>query len=287
MSEPHTPYLMDNLDEVLRLEIKTDPEAVREQALWCGVRPGLRILDAGCGPGKVTSILHGMIGPGGHILGVDYSEARIEHARKTYAQIAGMKFMLHDLRKPLSHDGAFDLIWVRFVLEYNLEESAEIVKNLDALLKPGGSLCLLDLDYNCLTHYELPKRMEDTLILLMKTLEQRFNFDPYAGRKLYAYLYDLGYERIQARLVPHHLIYGDIKDRDMFNWVKKVEVVSKKAGELFRKYPGGREAFFADFRRFFSDPRRFTYTPLIICSGIKPTLAPSRPRGRSIRGLNP
>ena len=279
MAESQTPYLMENLEEGLRLELKTDPEAVREQALWCGVKPGLRVLDAGCGPGKVTSILHGMIRPGGRILGVDYSETRIEHARKTYVDLPAMEFMLHDLRKPLRYDKAFDLIWARFVLEYNLEESLEIVKNLDGLLKPGGALCLLDLDYNCLTHYELPEHMEGMLILLMKKLQEAFNFDPYAGRKLFAYLYDLGYENIQVRLVPHHLIYGDIKDRDMFNWVKKVEVVTRRAEELFTKYPGGIEAFFADFRIFFSNPRRFTYTPLIICRGIKPTLAPSRSQG--------
>lgn len=287
MSDRHAAYLMENLEEVLRLEIKTDPEAVREQARWCGLKTGLRVLDAGCGPGLVTSILHSMIEPGGHILGVDYSEARIEHARKTYLRMPRMEFMLHDLREPMEGVGFFDLIWARFVLEYNLEESTKIVKNLNALLKPGGVLCLLDLDYNCLTHYELPKRMEEALTYLMRGLEKEFNFDPYAGRKLYAYLYDLGYEHLQVHLLPHHLIYGDVKDRDMFNWIKKVEVVSKKAGGLFKKYPGGGDAFFADFHKFFSNPRRFTYTPLIICKGIKPTLAPSRPQGCSIRGLNP
>jgi len=279
MSESQTPYLMENLEEVLRLELKTAPEEVREQALWCGVKPGFSVLDAGCGPGKVTSILHGMIQPGGHILGVDYSEARIEHARNVHGPQSGMEFMLHDLTKPIKDVGPFDLVWVRFLLEYYQKESIQIVKNLDSLLKPGGTLCLLDLDYNCLTHYELPECMEETMIHLMKRLQEEFNFDPYAGRKLYAYLYDLRYENIQVRLVPHHLIYGDSKDRDMFNWVKKVEVVSKKAGELFKKYPGGGDVFFADFRKFFSNPRRFTYTPLIICRGIKPTLAPSRPQG--------
>ena len=277
MSESQTSYLMENLEEGLRLELKTDPEAVREQALWCGVKPGVRVLDAGCGPGKVTSILHEMVRPGGHILGVDYSEARIEHARNVYGSQSGMEFMLQDLTKPIKGAGLFDLVWVRFFLEYYQKESVQIIKNLGSLLKAGGTLCLLDLDYNCLTHYELSEPMEAVLIKLMKRLQKGFNFDPYAGRKLYAYLYDLGYENIAVRLVAHHLIYGDVKDRDMFNWIKKVEVASAKAPEVFKRYPGGREAFFADFRSFFSSPRRFTYTPLIICKGIKPTLAPRLP----------
>ena len=140
--------------------------------------------------------------------------------------------------------GPFDLIWVRFVLEYNRAESLDIIKNLDAVLKPGGCLCLLDLDYNCLSHYPLPANMEKILVELIKLLETRFNFDAYAGRKLYSYLYDLGYQNVALHLLPHHLFYGKVRTEDIFNWVKKVEVVSQKAKELFGDYPGGRSGFF-------------------------------------------
>ncbi|MGE5839809.1 MAG: class I SAM-dependent methyltransferase [Deltaproteobacteria bacterium] len=265
-------YLMENSEEALRLELKTDPEAVRNQADWCGVKPGMHVLDAGCGPGKVTSILHEMLKPDGTILGVDYSEEMIRYAKKHYGDRSGIEFRFHDLRNPLEAMGPFDLIWVRFVLEYNRVESSEIVRDLGAVLKPGGSLCLLDLDYNCLTHFPLPTDMERILLELMKLLETRFNFDAYAGRKLYSYLYDLGYRDIDLHLVPHHLFYGKVRTEDVFNWVKKVEVVSLKAEELFVVYPGGRKGFFEDFKSFFLSPRRFTYTPLILCKGRKPSL---------------
>jgi len=263
-------YLMENLEEALRLEIKTDPEVTRKQARWCGLKPGLRVLDAGCGPGKITSILNEMIQPGGKILGLDYSEERIRHAKQHYGHESGIDFRIHDLREPLERCGLFDLIWVRFVLEYNRLESPAIIKNLNACLKPGGYLCLLDLDHNCLSHYELPGHMEDVLFNVMSWLEQEYNFDPYAGRKLFAYLYDLGYQNIQMDLMAHHLFYGSIKDVDVFNWIKKMEVVSTKTKELFEDYPGGQDAFFRGFARFFLDPRRFTYTPLILCKGLKP-----------------
>ncbi len=266
-------YLMENLEEAIRLEIKTDPEAVRKQALWCGLKPGLRVLDAGCGPGKTTSILHEMIQPGGRILGMDYSEERIRYAQQHYGQGSGIDFQIHDLRDPLNGMGLFDLILVRFVLEYNRVESPNIVRNLTACLKPGGYLCLLDLDHNCLNHYELPARIEPILFELMDMAEQEYNFDPYSGRKLYAYLYDLGFENIQIDLMPHHLIYGKIGNNDLFNWMKKVEVASMKTRGLFENYPVDHDAFFADFTKFFLDPRRFTYTPLILCKGMKPLSA--------------
>jgi len=269
MPNSRSSYLMENLEEAARLEVKTDPNEVRKQALWCGLKPGHHVLDAGCGPGMITSILYEMIQPGGEILGLDYSEERIRYAREHYGRGRGIRFEVHDLREPMDGIGPFDLIWVRFLLEYNRMECPEIVSNLTSLLKPEGCLCLLDLDHNSLNHYEMPAEMEAILTRISAELQNEFNFDPYAGRKLYAYLYDLGYQDIQLSLIPHHLIYGELKNGDMFNWIKKAEVITSKA-KLFEGYAGGHKAFIEDFREFFLNPRRFTYTPLILCKGIRP-----------------
>ena len=271
MGTVKTEYLMEHPDEALRLDLKTDPEMVIKQAHWCGLRPGMRVLDAGCGPGKVTSILNEIIQPGGEIIGVDYSEERIDYAKTHYSNGVDINYRVHDLRSDLKDLGQFDLIWVRFLLEYNLAECTKIVRHLSDCLKPGGSLCLIDLDYNCLTHYKLPDKMENILLKIMKRLELEHNFDPFAGRKLYSHLYDLGYQDIRLDLSAHHLLYGDIKDREMFAWLKKMEIFSLNAGELFEDYPGGKDSFLYDFKGFFFNPRRFTYTPLIICIGTKPS----------------
>jgi len=263
------PYLMENPDENRRLEVKTDPEAVRRQAALCGIKPGMRVLDAGCGIGKTTAILHEMIQPGGSIVGVDFAGDRIRYAEQHYSAGQGISFSLTDLRSSLDELGHFDCIWVRFVLEHYLEGSIDIIKNLSRCLNPEGTLCLLDLDYNCLSHYPVSTEMEQMLQKLIHKMMTKFNFDPYVGRKLYTYLYDLGFHDIRMDLIPHHLIYGELGSSDEFNWIKKVEMASVKAKDLFRDYPGGYEAFFADFNAFFHDPRRFTYTPLMICRGKK------------------
>lgn len=263
-------YLMENSEEAFRLEIKTDPEAVRQQACWCGVKPGLRVLDAGCGPGKTTAILHEMVQPAGSAVGIDFSKDRIFDAIAHYGQLPGIDFSVRNFKEPLTGIGQFDLIWVRFVLEYFLAESQDIVKNISHALKPGGVLCLLDLDYNCLSHHELPPMIENLLPRLMNRLEEKFNFDIYAGRKLYSYLYDHGFKNIQVNLMAHHLFYGSIKESDIFNWMKKIEVNACRFKDLFDEYPGGAAAFVSDFHQFLIDPRRFTYTPLILCKGTKP-----------------
>ena len=52
--------------------------------------------------------------------------------------------------------------------------------------------------------------------------------------------------------------------------LKKIEISGGRAGSLFKDYPGGAAAFAEDFKVFFLDPRRFTYTPLILCKGMRP-----------------
>lgn len=264
-------YLMEHPDEALRLDIKTDPEAVREQALLCGIGPGARVLDVGCGSGRASSVLHEIVGPQGEVIGVDYSEARLDYARQHFSKKPGISFHVADFTRPMAGLGQFDYIWVRFVLEYFLKEAKDIVTNLTNNLKPNGRLCLLDLDHNSLNHYPLPMEMEAILSAAFVRSGKQLNFDPYAGRKLYSYLYDNKYREIRVDMVAHHLIYGELRPQDEYNWTRKFYVSASKYQDVFDGYPGKIDGFFEDFHRIFKDPRRFTYTPMIICTGMKPT----------------
>ena len=66
------------------------------------------------------------------------------------------------------------------------------------------------------------------------------------------------------------MIYGNLKDSDAFNWLKKAEIAPQKIGFSFDEYDGGYEAFLKEFKDFFNNPGRFTYSPSILCKGMKP-----------------
>ncbi len=264
-----TSYIMEHDEEALRLDLKTDCASVRKQAVWAGIQPGMRVADIGCGSGKTTSFLHTLVQPGGELVGVDASASRISHAVEQYGA-TGIEFVCRDFYTPLDTLGTFDFIWVRFVLEYHRSKSLAIVKNLTQLLKPGGILCLIDLDYNCLSHFGLSARLENSINGIMAALEKDDDFDPYMGRKLYTYLYDLGYQEIEVDAAMHHLIYGELNEVDAYNWTKKVEIAAKNSGYRFDEYAGGYDEFVQEFKEFFANPRRFTYTPIISCRGRKP-----------------
>jgi len=265
-------YLMENDKEAIRMDMKTDPVAIEKQAMWAGIRPNMRIADVGCGPGKTTYYLSRLIIPNGKAIGIDNSMERIAYAKKHYSG-ENIDFICRDITEPLTDLGLFDFIWVRFVLEYYKTDSFNIVKSLSSILKPGGILCLIDLDMNCMNHYSLPENLENSLNGVLKELETERNFDPFAGRKLYSYLYDLNYSHITMDVSAHHLIFGKLQEKDEFNWIAKVMVAGKNSGYNFcNDFKNGFNGFYESFKKFFSDPRRFTYTPVIACCGRKPML---------------
>ena len=260
-------YLMEHEGEIARLETKTDTDTVRRQALWAGLDKGMRVADIGCGTGKTTEVLQDIVGPSGEVVGIDSSQERITYAKQTYPCST---YLVNDIRSVPPDIGQFDFIWVRFFLEYYKTDAFEIVDSLGSLLKSEGIMCLIDLDYNCMTHHGLDEDLELSLIGCMQYLEEQTNFDPYAGRKLYSYLFDLGYANIEVHMEPHHLLHGTLNPTDEKNWNAKIDIALGQSGYRFPELEGGFEEFRRRIRQYLKQPRRFTYTPAILCRGVKP-----------------
>jgi len=265
----YRPYLMEDDQEAVRLDVKTDVATVEKQALWAGIKPGMRVADLGCGAGKTTFHLNRLVQPNGQTIGVDLAQQRIEYAKKHYSS-ESIAYVSADIRRPLEDLGHFDFIWVRFVLEYYLEDSFDIVKNITKNLKPGGTICLIDLDYNCLRHYGLPERLSRATSGIMNWLEKKFNFDPYVGVKLYSFLYDLGFVDVDVNLSAHNMFFGELKENEKFNSMQKAQIAGKNSGYPFEEYDGKITEFLEEVKTFFNDSRVFYYTPLIACRGRKP-----------------
>ena len=267
-SDLKTDYLMENGDEANRLEIKTDIEKITAQARWAGIQPGMRIADVGCGPGKISALLHRLAGPDGTVVGIDSSADRIDHAKARHAG-PGISFQCRNMMDPLDDLGAFDFVWIRFVLEYYRSRAFDIVRNISRLVKPGGILCLVDLDHNCLNQYGIPSRMKRTVDAIMAKLERDADFDPHMGIKLYSMLYDLDFRSIDVTMEAHHLIFGDLDHVQDYDWTRKVEVAAQNCGYAFEEYDDGYAGFYSEFKSSLADPRRFIYTPVICCRGVR------------------
>ncbi len=62
-----------------------------------GLRPGLRVVEIGCGPGAAAREVARRVAPGGHVLAVDRSASAVEQVRRTGADLidAGLLTVRH------------------------------------------------------------------------------------------------------------------------------------------------------------------------------------------------
>ena len=98
-----------------------------------------RVLDAGCGSGRVTEMLAARL-PRGRVVALDGSAAMIEAARERLAPFGDrVEFVVADLARPLPIDGQVDAILSTATFHWVLDHEA-LFANLAAVLLPGGRL---------------------------------------------------------------------------------------------------------------------------------------------------
>jgi len=115
-----------------------EPE-LRRAITSLGLKPGMRILDAGCGTGEALQWLLDEVKPGGAVVGIDLSAA---HAAAARPRVGPDTLVLQAdlLNSPLTH-ASFDLIWCVNTINH-LHDPLLGVQALAALLRPGGRIAL-------------------------------------------------------------------------------------------------------------------------------------------------
>lgn len=114
------------------------------------VRPGERVLDIGCGSGATSIALARLVGPTGHVTGLDVSDPMIELARKRSVGMGNLDWVLADAAAHDFPPRSADLLFSRFVVMFFGEPVAAFA-NLRRALRPGGRLvfaCWRPLDEN-------------------------------------------------------------------------------------------------------------------------------------------
>lgn len=105
-----------------------------------GLRPGMRVLDAGCGTGEALEWLFQEVQPGGEAVGVDLSSAHVAAARGLHHR-SGVTVLRADLLTAPLEPRSFDLIWCVNVI-HHLRDSIAGIRALTSLLRPGGQLAI-------------------------------------------------------------------------------------------------------------------------------------------------
>lgn len=173
--------------------------------------PGSRVLEAGCGTGAQTVSL-ARNSPGAEIVSVDRSPQSLAAARPRIAAggVTNVRFIEADIMDlPFAH-ASFDHVFLCFVLEH-LADPTEALRRLRCLLRPGGTLTVIEGDHGSTFFHPDDEAARDAIAALV-ALQRASGGDADIGRRLYPLLRDTGYAEV--RVTPL-LVYvdGSMPDR--------------------------------------------------------------------------
>jgi SAM-dependent methyltransferase len=111
-----------------------------------GIKPGMNVLDCGCGVGDVSFLTARFVGSSGRVLGIDRSVAGIERARERAAEagLPNVSFEVVDDLASFRPRSPLDAIVGRLILMY-LREPASALRHFVRYLRPGGLIVFQEL----------------------------------------------------------------------------------------------------------------------------------------------
>ncbi len=162
------------------------------------LQPGQRLLDAGCGPGTVTSGLARAVAPGlatGLDAAADVLLGAREHAEQM--RLSNLEFVQGDVYALEYADHSFDVIYANQLLQH-LAEPVAALRELRRVLRPGGLLGVRDADYA--TMQPFPKFAEfERWNALYHEVACANGAEPDAGRFLPSWVRAAGFRKLELQ----------------------------------------------------------------------------------------
>jgi SAM-dependent methyltransferase len=147
------------------------------------LRPGDRVLDAGCGPGTITLGLADAVFPG-QVIGLDANAESVSLAERLAwgLEQVNASFQTGQVYALPFSDESFDLIFSHALFEH-LAQPQAAVRELRRVLKPGGVLALCSPDWNRFQIQPFSSELQSALACY-RQLQHRNGGDTTAGWKL-------------------------------------------------------------------------------------------------------
>jgi len=161
------------------------------------LRPGMSVLDCGCGPGTITAGLAEVVEPG-TVTGIDLEPEQIERARSLAAErgLDNLRFEVGDIYRLRFPDATFDAVFAHNVLEH-LRDPLQALREMRRVLKPGGLIGVRDPDYGSGLWEPSTPLLRETSELLLRIREHNGG-SPYYARHQRRLLLEAGFARSEG-----------------------------------------------------------------------------------------
>jgi SAM-dependent methyltransferase len=160
------------------------------------LRPGLDVLDVGCGPGTLTVDLARRVAPG-RVVGLDVSEAPLAEARalarREHVEVA---FEVGNAYRLPAADASYDVVHAHQVLQH-LTDPVAALREMARVCRPGGLVAVRDVDYAATTWWP-PEPGLDRWLDLYRRVARRNGAEPDAGCRLVAWAHAAGLREFTA-----------------------------------------------------------------------------------------
>jgi SAM-dependent methyltransferase len=157
------------------------------------LRPGMDLLDVGCGPGTISADLASLVAPG-RVVGVDREPEVVDEARK--AAGATVEFQTGDVYRLAHPDSTFDVVHAHQVIQHLVDPVAALTE-MRRVLRPGGLLAVRDADYGAFLWQPGDPRL-DRWREMYSAVCARNGADADSGRRLPEWVRAAGYSRLQV-----------------------------------------------------------------------------------------
>ncbi|MFJ9424988.1 class I SAM-dependent methyltransferase [Streptomyces sp. NPDC101249] len=161
------------------------------------LKPHMRILDIGCGPGTITADLAALV-PDGHVTGVDHAPGILDTARAEAAGrgLENVDFAVADVHALEYPDDTFCVVHAHQVLQH-VGDPVQALREMRRVTRPGGFVAVRDADYAAMTWYPASPGLDDWLDLY-RTVARANGGEPDAGRRLRSWALAAGFDDITA-----------------------------------------------------------------------------------------
>ncbi len=174
------------------------------------LRPGMDLLDVGCGPGTITLGLADLVAPG-RVVAIDVADDIVAQARRL-ADGEGrsdVTFAVGDVYALDAADASFDVVHAHQVLQH-LTDPVRALLEIRRVLRPGGVVAVRDADYAAMMwapHTPAFDRWRE----IYHQVARRNGAEPDAARHLLGWLHAAGFADVALSATT--VVYADAEGR--------------------------------------------------------------------------